>query len=98
MININDNNYTAIAEKLLAAIGEGEYYNGTVDYDNGSFTAALRTTLIIYREPLLDPADPSRAATRITDIVPVWWEFHTYGESGEAPNDFSWGELKEFMI
>lgn len=98
MITLHDNDYAAIADKLLAAIGAGEFYNGTVDYDGGSFTAALRTTLLIYREPTLDPADPSRSATRITGIVPVWWEFHTCGESGETPNDFSWNEIKEFIL
>lgn len=98
MISIDDSVYGAVAERLLAAIGNSEFYNGTVEYDGEGFCSELRTTLIVYREPLLDPADPSQAARRITDIVPVWWEYHLHGPSGERATDFSWRELKRRLL
>lgn len=98
MVNIDDIGYKAIAEALLSAIDDAEFYNGSVEYDTAEYGSRLTATLIIYREPLLDPADPARCATRITGIVPVWWEFHTYGERGEILNGFSWSELRNFLI
>lgn len=98
MIDLNDSDYKNIAEKLLAAIGCSEYYNGALEYDTADYNCVLRATLIIYRQPLLDPADASQAARSITDIVPVWWEFHLYDVFGEQLNGFSWRELKEYLI
>lgn len=38
----------------------------------------------------------TRAASgRIVDLIPVWWEFHTWDESGETYNDFSFARMKQ---
>lgn len=98
MVAVTDSDYAVIAAKLLGSIGSADYYNGTVEHEFGEYNTVLRTTLIIYREPLLDPADASRSATRITDIVPVWWEFHLYGPGGELLTDFCWHTLRDFLL
>ena len=98
MININESIYQALAQQLLKEIGSGNYFNGRIEYDTEEFYATLRTTLIVYREPLDDPADTSRSATRITEIVPVWWEFDTVQAVGSVPNDFSWREFREYLL
>ena len=97
MIPIDDTIYGTIAQKLLDAIGNSDFYNGTVECDTEGFCSELRATLIVYREPLFDPADPSQAARRITAIVPVWWEFHLHQSGGERLTDFSWSELEQFL-
>ncbi|MDL2320503.1 hypothetical protein LJC45_05160 [Alistipes sp. OttesenSCG-928-B03] len=98
MIPVNDKSYNEIAEKLLEAIGQGEYYNGTVEYECEEYSAALRCTLLVYREPLFDESAPAGAARLITDIVPVWWEFHTFNIGGEEINDFEWQNLRHFLL
>ena len=98
MISIDDSIYGVIADKLLGAIGDSDFFNGTVECDTAEYCSELRTTLIIYREPMLDPADESRAAARITAIVPVWWEFHLHESCGERLTDFSWSELKRHLL
>lgn len=98
MIEIDHNCYKNLAQILIAAIGEHNYFSGTIEYDTEEFHSKLTTTLIIYRETILDPSDPSHSATHITDIVPVWWEFHTHESGIESDNDFCWGEIKEFLF
>ncbi len=34
-------------------------------------------------------------ADPIVDLVPVWWEFHTWDDLGETLNDFSFARMKE---
>lgn len=96
MIILDDSDYKCIAEKLMLAIGNSQFYNGLIEYQTSDFSSVLRATLIIYRQKTLDPADDN--ATKITDIVPVWWEFHAYDQYGEQLNGFSWRELRECMI
>ena len=31
------------------------------------------------------------------DLVPVWWEFHTFSAEGEMLNDFDFSEMKRFV-
>lgn len=98
MVIINDNDYQAIASKLLDSIGGTRYFNGTVPYDTEGYSTVLRATLIVYREPELAPDDPTGKASRIRDVVPVWWEFHLYDDSGERITDFCWQELRGYLL
>lgn len=97
MIFIDKKLYNEIAHKLMSQIGEKGYYRGTVEVDSEELYVELRATLLIYREPLLDPTDITNSATRIKDIVPVWWECRTFQINGEVNNTFSWSEFKEFI-
>lgn len=98
MKNIEDAHYAAIAELLLIGIGSGNYYNGSIGYETEDWCGELRATLIVYRQPLDLPDDPAHLCERITDIVPVWWEFNTYENGAPTANNFSWSELKEYLL
>ncbi len=77
--------YETTAEKLLCAIGNRDFYSGCITFEYGSKLCRLIATLILYRQP--------------ADVVPVWWEFHTEDEhGGECANDFSFSELKPFLL
>jgi hypothetical protein len=95
MIEITRKIYEAIAHNLHAEIGERAYFNGKVEIENEEFYAMLTLTAIVYRraEKL-----PEGEFSRISDIVPVWWEFATVQECGEVLNDFSFAELKPYVI
>ncbi len=61
-------------------------------------SVSFRATLIIIRAPDYDPADPGLTTSSITDIIPVWWEHHLYGTTGERLTDFDWHDLKKNLI
>ena len=92
---MQEEDYAAVAERLLDRIGMREYFNGTVECAHGEFCSALTATLIIYRSPYHSPL--SRTGP-IEEIVPVWWEFHTTTPEGERDNDFSFRTLKEYLL
>lgn len=95
MVTINEEIYMNVAQRLLCAIGETNFFNSTVEFDNEEIYTTLRCTLIVYRETI---EDPTETFSRIIDIVPVWWEFATVQQCGTVGNDFSWRELKEYLF
>lgn len=97
MHHITYEHYQQVAEKLLEAIGEAEFFNGTITVEEPPFEVSFRATLLIRRTPALDPTDCSKNATRIVDIIPVWWEHHLYDLTGGRLTDFDWHELRKFL-
>lgn len=97
MITITDNDYRNIARSLIGKIAGSDFFNGTVEYDTLQFSSHLSTTLIIYREQATDRAERPGAYPPITDIVPVWWEYHLFDQGGEQLTDFSWRQLMEAL-
>lgn len=79
--------YAEVWSALRDAIGESNYFNGTVTAHHPSgVTSRLTATLIIYRDRTL-PECP------ITKIVPIWWELATHRDELPLLNDFSLREL-----
>ena len=97
MLHITDIHYRALAEKLLSAIAGATFYNGTIEISDNGYDAYFRATLIIRHTTALDPTDRSQSATVITDITPVWWEYHLYNALEEVLTDFDWREMKKFL-
>lgn len=95
MIEISDSIYRSVAQSLRENIGEGDYFNGTVEYSDEEFHSTLTLTSIVYRRT---ESLPEGSFSRIADIVPVWWEFSTVQECGQVLNDFSFAELKTHLI
>ena len=94
MIHIDKTAYHLIADKLRREIGTDDYYSGEVVHQTPEYDATLTSTLIIYRST---HTAPDRTFTTIDDIVPVWWEFHTFNQQGEILNDFSFTELRNYL-
>ena len=77
---------------LTDAIGAANYYSGTVAFDFDGIACRLLTSVIVYRRT---ERLPEGEYSLLTDLVPVWWEFHTESdEEGELLNDFSFDELR----
>ena len=94
MLNITSEIYRTVANRLREAVGEAEFFSGTiavaadVDY-------TLRATLLIYRRTVSDESGSWRA---IDHVVPVWWEFHSVTDKGEVLNDFDFAEFERELI
>jgi hypothetical protein len=80
--------YNRLAARLLEAIGNGDFFNGTVELDDERFNPRLVVTLIVRRA--------SRCGA-IESIAPVWWSYGAnYLEESEE-NDFSWNEFRRYL-
>lgn len=94
---MDEHYYKNLAQILSRRIGERHYFNGSVELETESCHTLLRASLVIYREPALDPSGPANRS-RISDIVPVWWDFEARGPMGIVPNDFSWREFRPYLM
>jgi hypothetical protein len=91
MKQITPNTYKRIAQLLLDDNKGNLRWEGKIDTDEGVFTA----TLFFY----LSHDRFNDRTVIIKDVVPIWWEFHTYDDEGdEVINDFSFAEFKLYLI
>lgn len=74
--------YGIVARKLLDEIGEKSFYSGSFSFDYGSKECRFVASIVVYRSKVCLPEGD---ADRIDDLVPVWWEFHTSDQVGNAP-------------
>lgn len=95
MYTVTPRLYEIAARNLLDAIDDRHYFSGSVSFTFEDAECRLTASLIIYRKHC---EMPEGVRTVIDDIVPVWWEFSTEGNEGEMLNDFSFGELKEYIF
>lgn len=95
MIEITSEIYRSIAALLTEEIGGANYFNGTIEYETEEFYSTLTLTAIVYRRSETRPEGELRP---MADIVPVWWEFATIQQFGDTLNDFSFCELKRYII
>lgn len=95
MFQVSSELYDEIAIRLREAFGDGGYYSGSVECPVGETLCRLTASLILYR---CGDEWPEGHRRRLTDVIPVWWEFHTVTSDGESPNDFSFAELKLALL
>jgi hypothetical protein len=79
------------AARLSDAIDGGNYFSGSLAFRFGDTDCRLTASVIVYRGRL---SLPEGGQHPVTDLVPVWWEFHTTQAGGEVLNDFDFSELK----
>ena len=94
MVTISPDIYREVAKELMRQVETLNFFNGTIEHDTEEYYSSLRCTLIISREK---EKRIDGEGERITDIIPIWWEFSIYFSDGEAYNDFSWTELREYL-
>lgn len=86
--------YDEIRTRLTEAVGDENYFSGTLAFPFGGIFCRLRTSVIVYRRT---ERLPEGTFSVIDDLVPVWWEFHIESdEAGEVLNDFSFDEVRRF--
>lgn len=94
MYSVSSELYGQVAAALAEAIGAGSYFSGSVEGSAGEVQWRLTASTIVYRRRV---SFPEGDADAIVDLVPVWWEFHTFTPGGEVLNDFSFAELRRCL-
>lgn len=87
--------YREAASRLSDGIGGSDYFSGSVAFIFEAVDCRLTASVIVYRHTEAAPEGISRP---ITELVPVWWEFHTVTSEGEVLNDFSFGTMKSYLV
>lgn len=98
VFHIENKIYKDITEQLTELIGGNDYIRATrINIEDGDISHTFDITAIIYHELF---SAPDGCWSEISDIIPIWHEFHTYegAEMIEKLNDFSIDNLKKYMI
>ena len=96
MIHIDDAIYKAIAKLIIEEIGGRNYVsNLSIEVEHNNTTYLFTISAYIYRCHIMAP---DGEWDEIQDIVPVWWELHTYSADGdEVINDGDFKKVKEYI-
>lgn len=86
--------YQEAAARLAEAIDAQNYFSGTILFPFDGAECRMTASVIVYRTRL---AQPEGVTEPISDLVPVWWEFHTLFPDGERLNDFSFSEMRTYL-
>lgn len=89
--SVSDELYEEVKRRLLEQIADRGYFSGSVAFGFGGMECRLVTSCFVRRGRL---ALPEGEAEPVTDLVPVWWEFHTADDTAERLNDFSFASLR----
>lgn len=84
MISITQDIYKEVLCKLLNEIGQSNYISTRTvvgKFDNVEYNFLI--SAVIYRDDFKN----------ISEIIPIWWEFHTEIDGVEKMNDFLFSEM-----
>ncbi len=94
MYLISSELYREVARRFCDVIGEEKFFSGSIEFEFGDAECRLTTTVMVYHTICSAPDGNTR---QISDLIPIWWEFHTTTLDGERLNDFSFSELKSYI-
>ncbi|MEG1611383.1 MAG: hypothetical protein RRZ83_03865 [Alistipes sp.] len=95
IISVTPELYREMADRLREAIRVSDYFSGTILYAQEDVESRFTASLIVYQRAV---NAPDGKFCEITDLVPVWWEFHTLVAGEEVINDFEFSELKSYIL
>lgn len=86
--------YIEVLYRLCDAIGDEDYFSGSICFQADKIECRLAGSWIIYRNRV---SYPEGDAEEVSDLIPVWWEFHTTLDSVELLNNFQFDELRTYL-
>lgn len=94
MYSVSPELYHQTMLRLTEAIGARDYYSDTLVFRFEELECRLRASVIVYRQRVVQPEG---ILYPISDLVPVWWEFHTHSGPDEVANDFSFSQIRQLF-
>lgn len=95
-IIITDKVYLELADALADSVYNRDYYSGTVTVVEGDIEFTLEGAFAMYYGKFRD--EEFIGCRMLTDIIPIWWNFIVCEGSELYNNDFSFDELKNYML
>lgn len=87
MLNITKEQFDIVKQDLLKNIEDKSYFSGKIKGDLGNdIRYEFILQIVIYRKD-----------AKVTDMVPVWYEFHTFVDDNEINNDFLFSVFRTLL-
>ena len=94
MFNVSPVIYGKVAEMIIDRMGHSDFMSESIEFETEGVEYKMLFSAVVFRERIYMPVGEY---DRLVDLVPVWWEFHTYAEEGEVLNDFCFNDLKQYF-
>lgn len=86
--------YGKVAEMICGRIGRSDYLSENLEFELEGVSCRMLFSAVVYRRHTYLP---DAEYDELSDLVPVWWEFHTTIDGVELLNDFSFNELRQYF-
>ncbi len=86
--------YEEVKRRFIELIDDRNYFSGHLAFDFEGWECRLVCSCFVRRR---EEVLPEGVAHPICDLMPVWWEFHTYDSCCERLNDFSFSTLRTLL-
>ena len=86
--------YQEVATKIIEQVGRRGYYSDALDFEWNGVECHMVLSAVVYRRT---EQYPEGERSVVADMVPVWWEFHTFVNGEEVLNNFSFNEMREYI-
>ena len=94
IFSVSSQLYEEVLARLTDKIDARNYFSGSFSFEYEEVVCRMVVSCFVYRRPVVMPEG---AKSAIVDLVPVWWEFHTFIDGQEVINNFSFNEMREYI-
>lgn len=95
-IKVSNEVYLALSDELIEQIGRDEYFKTTIEIEKDGIMYELEASGMVYRKEVRCPEWTGEV---ISDVIPTWWELHTFDKEGnEIRNDGEFNKIREYII
>lgn len=96
IVSISEDTYRAFAELISFNAYGKDYYSDKITVVEEDMEFTLSFSIYLHYEQSRD--EDIRERMIITDVIPVWWNFVACEGDEQYNNDFSFNELKNYML
>jgi hypothetical protein len=96
VIRISDATYLKLADFIVSNIRNKDYLKDSISVVDGDMEFTLSFTVIAYYSKSRD--EETYGQDILSDIIPVWWDFEAVDGGMEFITDFSFDELKTYIL
>lgn len=96
VLSISSATYITFADLLVFNLDNGEYLSDTISVVEGDIEFTLSFTVVAYYSKSME--DETRGQYILSDIAPVWWTFEAVDNENPVDTDFSFDELKTYIL
>lgn len=96
IINISDTIYEMFAELLAFNIGSRPYLSDKISVVEGDMEFTLSFSVVAHYSKSHD--EETYGLNILSDITPVWWNLEALDNGAQVITDFSFDELKTYIL
>lgn len=96
IVSISDATYQTFADLLVFNLDHREYLSDSICVVEGDMEFTLLFSVVAHYSKSLDEETYGRDV--LSDITPVWWDFEAVEGGMKFVTDFSFDELKTYIL